>query len=88
MDIIAISNTKTVISSWKLTNRILPKRKLNKSRLNPLDKLIKTTPNASPEDSKTAMAESGGIFAESFNLVMPNAAKTETINAIHIHKYS
>jgi hypothetical protein len=84
MEIIPMLNTKTVISSWKPTNKILPNKKLNKSRLNPWERLINITPKASPEDSNIAIAESDGIFVESFNFVMPKAASTETINAVHI----
>ena len=67
-----------------LIRRILPNRKLYKSRVNPFDKLISTTPTASPDDNNKATAESAGIFVNSLNLVMPIAAKTETINAVHI----
>jgi hypothetical protein len=62
---------------------MLPKRKLNKSTENPPDKLTKTMPSASPDDSKIATAESGGIFVDCLNLVMPKAAKIETINAVY-----
>ena len=63
---------------------MFPNKKLYKSRVKPPDRLINTTPIASPADNNTATAESEGIFVDSFNLVTPNAAKIETINAVHI----
>ena len=62
---------------------MLPKRKLNKSSVNPPERLISTMPIASPEDNKTATAESAGILANSRNFVIPRAANTETIKAVH-----
>jgi hypothetical protein len=63
---------------------MLPNKKLYKSRVNPPAKPIKTTPTASPDVNNTAIAESGGIFVDSLNLVIPIAPKMETINAVHI----
>src|SRR5262249_31502799 len=64
--------------------RILPKRKLSKSREKPPAKPIKTIPIASPDDNITATAASGGIFVDCLNLVTPNDERTETTNAVHI----
>jgi hypothetical protein len=76
--------TKIIKVSSTLTNRILPNRKLNKSIEKPFDKLTKTTPRARPDDSITATAESGGIFVDCLSLVIANAARIETMKAVHI----
>ena len=75
---------KIIKVSSTLTKSILPNRKLNKSMEKSFDKLTKTTPRARPDDSNTATAESGGIFVDCLNLVIPNAARIETIKAVHI----
>ena len=42
----------------KLTSKILPKRKLKISTVNPPDRLIRTTPIARPDESKIATVAS------------------------------
>ena len=66
-----------------LINKILPNRKLYKSSVNPPANPINMTPIASPVDNNTATAESG-IFVDSLNLVIPKAARIETMRAVHI----
>ena len=67
-----------------LINKILPNRKLYKSSVNPPANPINMTPTASPVDINIATAESGGIFVDSLNLVIPKAARIETMRAVHI----
>ena len=49
-----------------------------------LDKLINTTPTASHDESNIAIVESGVIFVDSLNLVIPTAPSIEMIIATHI----
>ena len=63
---------------------MLPNRKLNRSRENPPDRLIRTIPTASPDESKIATDESGGILIESVIFVIPSAAIIVKAYAVHI----
>ena len=76
--------TKIISWSCMLTSKMLPNRKLYKSSVNPPARPINITPTASPADNNTATAESGGIFVDSLSLVIPSAAKIDTMNAVHI----
>jgi hypothetical protein len=72
-----------MITSSLLTRRILPNKKLNKSRVNPPDTLIKMTPIARPDVKSTAIDESGGILVDSLSLFTPIADKIATMYAVH-----
>lgn len=72
---------KTV--SLTLTSKILPKRKLKMSMLNPPDRLIITKPAAIPDESKIAIDASPEIFTLSFIFVMINALASDIPYAVH-----
>jgi hypothetical protein len=63
---------------------MLPNRKLKRSREYPPDRLIRTIPIASPDESKIATEESGGILMESVIFVIPNAAIKVKAYAVHV----
>jgi hypothetical protein len=61
---------------------MLPKRKLNKSTLNPSVALIKSTPTPRPDTKSTAIAASPEILVLFLSFVIPNAPHTDTANAV------
>src|SRR5207249_8870192 len=65
-------------------SRILPKRKLKRSIVNPCDALMSNTPIAKPDDSKTAIAASPDIFVLFLSFVIPRAVETDTAKAVQI----
>jgi hypothetical protein len=84
IEIIVILRNTIVIVSCILISRMLPNRKLKRSNENPPDRLIRTIPTASPDESKIAIDESGGILMESVIFVIPNAAIKVKAYAVHI----
>lgn len=83
------TDTKTVAAmittnkvSSKLTNRILPNKKLKRSTDSPPVKLKRRIPTARPEDNIIATAESDGICVECWSFVIPRAARIEATKAV------
>ena len=70
--------------SWILVNKILPKRKLKRSIVNPCDALTSNTPIARPAENNTAIAASPDILVLFLNFVIPNAVATQTTVAVQI----
>ena len=65
-----------------LTNRMLPKRKLKISTVNPPDILIKINPKAMPDDNKTATAASPEMSNFCRIFVIMTALANDTIYAV------
>jgi hypothetical protein len=68
--------------SSTLTSKMLPNKKLNRSSVNPPDRLISSMPSARPDESNMATVASAGILVDSRNFVMPNAPSMESVRPV------